>query len=154
MSAVNEAGDAPRGMTSRRAVGDMPLWRLYALRVGYLLLAVGLGMQIWPSIIFRHASWELMEGVVQCMLGALSFLALFGLRHPVRMLPLLLFEVVWKLVWLGFVAAPQLVSGQMDDQTASVLFACLFVVIFLVIIPWPYVVSAYVKARGDRWGRA
>jgi hypothetical protein len=64
-----------------------------------------------------------MEGVVQCMLGAIGLLALLGLRYPVRMLPLLFFEMLWKALWLGFIAAPRLIAGQMDDGAWSTLSA-------------------------------
>ncbi len=63
--------------------------RLTLLRAGYLLLIVGLGLTIWPSILDLAKSWELTHGVVVSMLGALSLLALVGLRQPLRMLPLL-----------------------------------------------------------------
>jgi hypothetical protein len=130
---------------------EPPLWRLYTLRLGYLIIAVGLGIEIWPGIILRHDGWGLMQGVVQCMLGALSLLALLGLRYPLKMLPLLLFEIVWKVIWLSVVAAPLLRTGRMDADTASTAFACALVVIFPIVIPWPYVLATFAKAQGDRW---
>ncbi len=129
----------------------VPLWRLYALRAGYLLLVVGLGSQVWPGILLRHDGWTLMGGVVQCMLGALSLLALLGLRYPLRMLPLLLFEIAWKVIWLAVVATPQWISGRMDADTWSTATACLMVVIFPILIPWRHVWTAFAGAPGDRW---
>lgn len=131
--------------------GELPAWRLNALRCAYLLLIVGLGIQVWPGIILRHAGWELMESVVQCMLGALSLLALLGLRHPVRMLPLLLFELAWKAIWLAVVAAPKWASGAMDEATLETTFACLLVVVFLPVIPWRRVAATFLSGPGDRW---
>ncbi|MBI1682573.1 hypothetical protein [Caulobacter hibisci] len=130
---------------------ELPAWRLNALRCAYLLLIVGLGIQVWPGIVLRHAGWELMEGVVQCMLGALSLLALLGLRHPLRMLPLLLFEMAWKAIWLAVVAAPKWASGQMDEGTLATTFACLLVVVFPLVVPWRHVVKTLVLDKGDRW---
>lgn len=130
---------------------DLPAWRLNVMRVGYVLLAFALGAEIWPGILFRHAGWELMDGVVQCMLGALSLLSLLGLRHPLKMAPLLLFEVAWKVIWLSVVAYPKWSAGQMDEGTGSVAFACLFVVIFLVVIPWRAVARSLVFSPGERW---
>ena len=33
-------------------------------------------------------------------LGALSILAVLGVRYPFKMLPLLFFELLWKVMWL------------------------------------------------------
>jgi len=36
----------------------------------------------------------------------MSLLAFLGLRYPVGMLPILLFEVTWKVIWIVAVARP------------------------------------------------
>ena len=130
---------------------EISLLRLYALRAGYLLLVVGLGIEIWPGIIHHARPWELMEGVVQCVLGALSLLALLGLRYPLQMLPLLMFELTWKALWLGVVATPLWSKGIMDENTWSTASACLVGVVFLFVVPWRYVFTAYLARPGDRW---
>ena len=132
-------------------MNQVSLLRLYALRAGYLLLVVGLGMVIWPGIIHHERPWTLMQGVVHCMLAAMSALAILGLRYPLQMLPLLFFEVVWKLLWLIVVALPLWSAHQMDADTLETANDCLLVVVFLIVIPWPYVFANYVMKPGDRW---
>jgi hypothetical protein len=132
-------------------MNQVSLLRLYALRAGYLLLVVGLGMVIWPGIIHHERPWTLMQGVVHCMLAAMSALAILGLRYPLQMLPLLFFEVVWKLLWLIVIALPLWSAHQMDADTLETANDCLLVVVFLIVIPWPYVFANYVMKPGDRW---
>ena len=92
----------------------------------------------------------MMEGVVTCLLTALSLLAFLGLRYPVRMLPILLFEVAWKAIWIAAVAIPQLASDDMNAATREVLFSCSFAVIILPVIPWRYAWKRYVRTPGTR----
>ena len=125
--------------------------RLYALRAGYLLLGAGLAVTEWPSLLRGSQSWPLMEGVVHCMLAALPILTFVGIRYPVQMLPLLLFESAWKLIWLAVVALPLWITDRMDQATWNVAFACLFVVVVLAVIPWRYVTAHYGTERGERW---
>ena len=134
-------------------MNGLSLSRLNLLRAGYLLLAVGLGLTVWPSILNAAKSWELMHGVVACMLGAMGLLALLGLRYPLQMLPLLFFEVTWKAIWLLRVGLPLWVSNRMDAHTAETAFECLMAIVFLVVIPWPYVFEHYVRKAGDHWFR-
>ena len=83
--------------------------------------------------------------------GAVSALALLGLRYPLQMLPLLFFELVWKSIWLIVVALPLWSAHQPMDAKTSAVLACLMGVIFPIVIPWRYVFSNYVMKRGDRW---
>jgi hypothetical protein len=131
--------------------GELSLRRLYVLRFGYLFMGGGLAVVKWPSFVAHHGSWPLMEGVVECMLLAMSILALLGLRYPVKMLPILLFESLWKLTWLAVVALPQLTGDGMDAATTEMFTSILFVVVILAVIPWGYVIRQYLTAPGDRW---
>jgi hypothetical protein len=70
------------------------------------------------------------------------------------MLPALLFEIAWKLIWTAVVVLPLWTSDQLDAATLSVFYACLVVVIPLAVIPWRYVVAHYVIKQGDPWRSA
>ncbi len=130
---------------------EVSLLRLYLLRGGYLLIVVGLAITKWPEFINHLGSWELMEGVVQSMLLAFWALCVLGLRYPLQMLPVLLWEVAWKTVWLVVVALPIWTSGRMDDATMNMVTANLWVVVFPFVIPWRFVFANYARKRGDRW---
>lgn len=140
------------GETSTPAM-RLSLPRLYAMRLGYLVLGGGLAVIKWP-LLFGHAPWTLMQGVVNCMLIALSVLALLGIRYPVQMLPVLLFESAWKVIWLAAVALPLVSSGRLDAATRELGYECLGVVLILAVIPWRYVARQYLARPGDRWRAA
>jgi len=128
------------------------LFRLYLLRGTYLLIAAGLGPQIWP-LIFHHRDWpDVIHGVAVCMLAGVTALALLGLRYPLKMLPLLFLEFFWKTLWLVSMALPVWLAGKpFDANMADTFTACAMGVIFPIVIPWHYVFANYVKAAGDRW---
>ncbi|HEX8693079.1 MAG TPA: hypothetical protein VF746_11705 [Longimicrobium sp.] len=124
--------------------------RLYLLRGTYLLMVVGLGLTIWPLLLSGEIP-EHMRGVVWSVLAAVSLLALLGIRYPLKMLPLLFFELVWKSVWVLAIGLPLWSSGQLGAGTAETMKECLMGVVFLVVIPWPYVLKHYVRAPSDPW---
>lgn len=132
---------------------EIATWRVNLLRAGYLPLIVGLGLTIWPTILDPAKSWEPARGVVVAMLGGLSLLAIIGLRHPLRMLPLLFWEIAWKTIWLARIALPLWLGGRLDAAAAETAIECLMAILIAAVIPWDYVVRAYVVARGDRWRR-
>jgi hypothetical protein len=125
--------------------------RLNIMRLGYAFMGVGLAIVKWPILVQNTASLPVFEGVVACLLTAMSLLAFLGLRYPVRLLPILLFEVIWKVIWIAAVALPHLVADDLDTATSAVLFNCSFVVIIIAVIPWPYVWRHYLRAPGDAW---
>lgn len=133
---------------------EVSIGRLYALRAGYLLIGAGLEATIWPRLISHTAAWPLMNSVVGAMLGGLSLLALLGLRYPLQMLPVLLFEIVWKTIWLTLVALPLWTSNHLDERTISTVMECLVGAILIPLVPWRYVVDRYVRAPSAPWRRA
>ena len=129
-------------------------FRLTLLRIGYVLFAILLGSTVWPDILDPQQSWTLMSGVVKSMLAALSALAILGLRYPLQMLPLLLFEVGWKMIWLLRVALPNWAAGTLDAGTTQVALECIGVIVFFFLIPWGYVAHAYLAKPGEPWRKA
>jgi hypothetical protein len=133
--------------------GQLALWQLNLLRVGYLVMGVGLAVYKWP-LLFADKPWGLAQGTVECLLVAMSILALLGLRHPQRMLPILLFEVAWKLLWLGVVALPAWLDNQLDTATREQVAKVLWVAIVIAVIPWRQVLTHYVLTPGQPWRRS
>jgi hypothetical protein len=129
--------------------GDVSLVRLYVLRATYLLLVVGLGAMIVPSLITHE---PMARGVIPSLLGALWLLAFLGLRYPLTMLPLLMFEFAWKTIWLLDYGLPQWSAGKMPPTFADDFQAIAMGVILMpIVIPWGYVWRHYVKAPANRW---
>ncbi len=134
-------------------MNQVSLSRLYVLRAMYLFIVLGLGLYLWPAILAPEKHWELMAGQASCMLAAFSLACVLGLRYPLQMLPVLLWEVAWKTLWLMLVPLPQWLSGHVDESIEPSIVACSMVVLVYLAIPWRYVYAHYVKAAGDRWLR-
>jgi hypothetical protein len=134
---------APRGE------GEVSLVRLYVLRATYLLLIVGIGGMVGPEIL-NHPVTN--RGVIAALLGGVGLLALLGLRYPLQMLPLLMFEFTWKVIWVAAYGVPQWSAGQLTPVTSEDLVNTLVGVILMpLVIPWPYVWRHYVRAPAERW---
>ena len=132
------------------AAADLSVARLYAMRAGYLLMGVGLVVVKWP-LLPSADTLPLFEGVTLCLLTAMSLLAFLGLRYPIKLLPILLFEAIWKLLWLSLVALPKAITGSLDAVTTTNVYNCSLVLVILAVIPWRYVWRTYVRAHGDQW---
>lgn len=129
---------------------SLPTYRINLMRAGYLVMAVGLAVTRWP-LLGSAASLPAFEGVVTALLTAMSLLAILGLRYPVQLLPLLVFESLWKVIWLAAVAVPNLVAGDVNSEIGRILASVSLVAVILVVTPWDHVLKRYVTAPADRW---
>ncbi len=152
MSNLTES--APIAPDELRGSGPLtlPAFRLNLMRGGYLLMAVGLVLVKWP-LLPQAASMPLIEGAMICILTAMSLLAFLGLRYPIAMLPVLVFEVLWKVLWFAVVALPHLLANTTDAAYESFLFSMLFVIPIILVTPWDFVWKRYVTRPGERWTR-
>ena len=134
-------------------MSEVPTFRLYLLRIMYLFMAVGLAIFELPAILHPEDLSRL-DAVVLSILGGFALLVALGVRHPLKMLPLLFFEFMWKAIWLLVFGLPLLPSGQLGPETTETLTACLMgVVLVPLVMPWGYALKHYLRAPGDRWGK-
>jgi hypothetical protein len=129
----------------------LPLWRLYTLRLCYLIMAGGIGAFFWPSVIHHTSEFAISSGVRMSLLAGLGLVAALGLRYPVQMIPVLLFELTWKAIYLLFFALPLWQAHQVTAAMAEDIKAVAMVVIFIPLIPWGYVFRNYLMKRGESW---
>ena len=81
-------------------MSEVSTLRLYLLRAMYVFMFVGLAVFKLPGIFNPPENLSTTGSVVLSVLGAIALLAVLGIRYPVKMLPLLLFELLWKIIWV------------------------------------------------------
>jgi hypothetical protein len=138
-------------------MSEVSTFRLYLLRAMYVFTVVGLAIEKLPGLL-HPATLSPGDSVILSVLGATALLAVLGIRYPLKMLPLLFFEFVWKSIWILLFGLPLLLSGGLDPNVSfggtETLIACLVgVVLVPLVMPWGYVLSNYVKVPGARWGK-
>ena len=116
----------------------------------YLLLVIGGGIVFLPQLVGHEPT---ARGVIPSVLGALWALACFGLRYLLPMLPILLYELVWKTIWLIDYGLPQWRAGVHTMQFTEDFTSIALGVIVIPIIPWGYVFRHYLKKPGARGSR-
>jgi hypothetical protein len=132
---------------------EVSVVRLHVMRALYAAIAFLMGAQIWP-VVLSHRPWDdHLHGVAVAMLGGLTLLCLLGIRYPLKMLPLILFEFAWKTIWTFSVALPLWQAGQLTDPVMiqDAIAVAPAVIVCPLIIPWGYVWKHYVVAAGERW---
>jgi len=68
------------------------------------------------------------------------------------MLPLLMFELAWKTLWLLAFGLPQWSAGQLPPTFSEDFPSIAFGVILMpIVIPWDYVNRHYIRQRAARW---
>ncbi len=107
---------------------------------------------IWPGIIRPPENLSHMGAVVRCVLGAVSLLAALGIRYPLKLLPVLFFELLWKSIWVLAFGLRLWSAGKLNQDTGGTLSDCIFgIILVLLVTPWGYVLEHYLKTPGDRW---
>ena len=131
--------------------GVRPL-NIYLLRVLYFLMLVFVGSESWTTIIKHQGPWDHVRAVAWCVWAAYTTLSFFGLINPLRWLPIVIFMIFYKTLWLIVVAYPLwrsgMLAGSPAEEMAHVFIGAPFVVL---IVPWKYVLRHYVmwsKKRG------
>ncbi|HEX2977368.1 MAG TPA: hypothetical protein VHO68_15650 [Bacteroidales bacterium] len=121
-------------------------FRFYLLRLFYLVIILLLGIEVWTKIITHQGSWEPLPAVAFSFWAAFTALAILGLIYPLKMIPLLLVQFSYKLIWLIIVALPLWSANKLTGSSAQGLAEAnsIGIVIDLLVIPWPYVIRNFI----------
>ncbi|MGH9933333.1 MAG: hypothetical protein ACREA9_29465 [Pyrinomonadaceae bacterium] len=118
---------------------------IYLLRLLYFLMFAFVGFDSWKTIITHQGPWDHVRAVAWCVWAAYTTLSVLGLIHPLKMLPIVLFMIFYKTLWLIVVAYPlwraNALAGSPADEMAHVFIGAPFVAL---IVPWKYVFQNYV----------
>jgi len=108
------------------------------LKIMYIITIVlaggiGLMMLISPNLamtLFSQPAQDLyVYGVAAAVWTTFGLLAILGLRDPIKYMPILLFQFIYKLIWIFAVFLPNVVVGGLRvDLITSLLVFILFIV--------------------------
>lgn len=129
---------------------EVPLWRLYVLRAMFLFFAVDGFLKTLPALI-DHGPTD--RGMILGIKGGLWIMGMIGVRYPLKMLPIFIFELVWKTIWLLAFGLPQWTSGVGSPRLNEDMFGIAIIPLSLAfaLMPWAYVWRTYVTAPAERW---
>ena len=121
-------------------------FRISLLRFYYVLMILVLGIDVWTAIFTHKDLWEPMTAVAYSLWATFAVLSVIGLIHPIKMIPIILLNITYKIIWLSIVAYPLWTLNQLEGSGAERLTRSNFVgfIIDVVIIPWSYVFKNYI----------
>lgn len=121
---------------------------VYLLRLLFVLMFLFLGRDAWTYILTHEGPWNPDEAVAWSVFASFSVLAVLGIIRPLKMLPLVLLEIAYKVLWLILVAYPLWSTDRLADSPAEArTFAFLLVVLPIMAMPWKYAFDHYVRGR-------
>ncbi|MCF6401306.1 hypothetical protein L3C95_00365 [Chitinophaga filiformis] len=120
-------------------------YKIYLLRLLYVLMFLFLGKDAWIFIVRHKGAWDPAQAMNFTIWASYSVLSFFGILHPLRMLPIVMLEILYKTIWLIIVAYPLWVSNQLAGSPAEgMTFVFALVVLPIIAMPWKYFVKKYV----------
>lgn len=119
--------------------------RLWLMRALFAITGLLFGVPTLIAIFEDWGTYEPLEGVAYAFWGALGVLALIGVRYPLSMLPVLLIQFFYKMIWLLAVGYPLLNAGPLDEYASSMMDAMRTgVLLDIIVIPWVFVFKQYI----------
>lgn len=127
------------------------MWRIHALRLGYLLMALVMGFFVWQQVLLEPGPWPAPRVIAKSMLASLALLSLFALRYPLHMLPLMLLETLWKTVAITLIILPAWLSNRLTPDLQVLFSECIGITLIYLVMPWRYVWVRYFLHPAEAW---
>ncbi|MGB7207349.1 MAG: hypothetical protein WBD27_01695 [Pyrinomonadaceae bacterium] len=118
---------------------------IYLLRLFYFLMAAFVATDAWGAIITHEGTWDRFHAMAICVWAAYATLGVLGLIHPLKMLPIMIFMIFYKSLWLIVVAYPLWRTGMLANSPAAEMAGVFMMVpLAMIAVPWVYVFKNYV----------
>jgi hypothetical protein len=121
---------------------------IYCLRILFALMFFFLSYDAWSHISNHTGTWRVTDAVAWSVWGGYGMISWIGVLRPLKMLPIILLEIVYKTIWLMVVAYPlwktDTLAGSPAEYTATVF---IFVAIPIVIMPWGYFFRTHILGK-------
>jgi hypothetical protein len=134
-------------MADTNTSAELSTLRTSLMRLVFLGNFLYVGFFATRGLVTHAGPWESGSSVAHSFWAALALLSALGIRHPVRMTPVLLMQLVYKLIWLLAIYLPASPNTPMPLAPVMISGA----IVDLLVIPWPYVWAAYFTAPPDAW---
>ncbi|HYF70648.1 MAG TPA: hypothetical protein VD884_21080 [Ohtaekwangia sp.] len=120
--------------------------QIYLLRLVFCLTFIFVGMDSWSKIISQKEVWDPLNAVAYSVWGAYSVLSLLGILNPLKMLPIIIFQIFYKVIWLIMVAYPLWAGGTLIASPAyGMTIAFMWVLLPIIAMPWGYFFKTIVR---------
>ena len=126
----------------------VPRINIYLLRLLFTLMFFFLTYDSWRTILTHKGPWDNTRAAAWCMWGSYSVISFIGILRPLKMLPIVLFEIVYKTVWLFIVAYPLWLKNELIGSTAEGMTRVFVWVLFpIVAMPWGYFFKTHILGK-------
>jgi hypothetical protein len=121
-------------------------FHIWGLRLFFFLMLAFVATDAWSGLLAHEGPWDPVRAVAVCVWATYPALAVFGLIHPLRWLPLMFFTIGYKALWLGFVAWPMWRNGTLAGSPAEeIAYAFAALPLLIAVVPWGYAYRTYVR---------
>ena len=106
----------------------------------------GLGIVLFPKMLQSMFAWPsqdpILFGAYGSVLIGFGILSALGLRDPLKFIPVLLFQLCYKLIWFLFVFIPVALQGDLPMYRVMLAFIfATYVIGDFIAIPFPYLLK-------------
>jgi len=122
---------------------------IYLLRLLFSLMFVFLSYESLTYIFLKHkGEWNITHAAAWCMWAGYSVISFIGIIRPLKMLSIVLFEIVYKVLWLMVVAYPLWIKNELAGSPAGEMAnVFIWVVLPIVAMPWRYFFRTHILGK-------
>jgi hypothetical protein len=134
--------------SDRERNDGVPLINIYLLRLLYTLMFLFLTYTSFTHIARHTGPWDPANSAAWFMWVSFGVIAVIGILRPLKMLPIVLLEIVYKTAWLVVVALPLYQRNELAGTPAGAMAGNFMLVILpIVAMPWGYFFRTYILGK-------